>query len=66
MIQRFKSAGSAQKFLSIPADVSNTFNIQRHLTSAQTPRTLRAEATARVATRSQQLETFGSAGLSQT
>jgi transposase-like protein len=28
-MQRFKSAGSAQKFLSIHAAVYNTFNVQR-------------------------------------
>jgi len=43
-MQRFKSAGSAQKFLSTHAAVYNTFNIQRHLTSAQTKRVLRAAA----------------------
>jgi putative transposase len=43
-MQRFKSAGSAQKFLSTHAAVFNTFNVQRHLTSAQTHRTLRAAA----------------------
>ena len=43
-MQRFKSAGSAQKFLSSHAAVYNTFNVQRHLTSAQTHRTLRAAA----------------------
>jgi putative transposase len=42
--QRVKSAGSAQKFLSTHADVYNTFNVQRHLTSAQTHRVLRAAA----------------------
>ena len=41
-MQRFKSPGSAQKFLSTHAAVHNTFNVQRHLTSAQTHRTLRA------------------------
>ncbi len=43
-MQRFKSVGSAQKFLSSHAAVYNTFNVQRHLTSAQTHRTLRAVA----------------------
>jgi putative transposase len=43
-MQRFKSAGSAQRFLSSHAAVYNTFNVQRHLTSAQTHRTLRAAA----------------------
>ena len=44
MMQRFKSPGSAQKFLSTHAAVNNTFNVQRHLTSAQTHRTFRAAA----------------------
>jgi putative transposase len=39
-MQRFKSAGSAQKFLSTHAAVYNTFNVQRHLTPAQTHRVL--------------------------
>jgi transposase-like protein len=43
-MQRFKSAGSAQKFLSTHAAVYNTFNVQRHLTSAQTNRLLRTAA----------------------
>jgi len=43
-MQRFKSAGSAQKFLSTHAAVYNIFNVQRHLTSAQTHRELRAVA----------------------
>jgi transposase-like protein len=43
-MQRFKSTGSAQKFLSTHAAVYNIFNIQRHLTSAQTHHPLRAAA----------------------
>ena len=43
-MQRFKSAGSAQKFLSTHAAAYNTFNVQRHLTSAQSHRVLRAAA----------------------
>src|SRR5271154_3449566 len=43
-MQRFKSACSAQKFLSAHAAVYNTFNVQRHLTSAQSHRLLRAAA----------------------
>ena len=43
-MQRFKSTGSAQKFLSTHAVVYNTFNVQRHLTSAQAHRVLRAAA----------------------
>jgi hypothetical protein len=43
-MQRFKSAGSAQKFLSAYAAVYNTFNVQRHLASARTHRSFRAAA----------------------
>ena len=43
-MQRFKSPGSAQKFLSAHAAVYNIFNVQRHLVSAQTHRTFRAAA----------------------
>ena len=39
-MQRFKSAGSVQKFLSIHAAAYNTFNVQRHLTSARSHRAL--------------------------
>jgi putative transposase len=43
-MQGFKSAGSAQRFLSFHAAVYNTFNVQRHLTSARTHRAFRASA----------------------
>jgi transposase-like protein len=43
-MQRFKSARSAQRFLSMRAAVHNTFNLQRHLTSRSTLRIFRAEA----------------------
>ncbi|HJZ17955.1 MAG TPA: DDE-type integrase/transposase/recombinase, partial [Stellaceae bacterium] len=43
-IQRFKSARSAQRFLSMHAAVHNTFNLQRHLVSRSTLRIFRAEA----------------------
>jgi putative transposase len=44
--QRFKSRGSAQRFLAIHAAVHNTFNVQRHLIRRPTLRQLRAEAEA--------------------
>ena len=40
----FKSARSAQKFLSIHAAVYNIFNVRRHLTSARSHRAPRAAA----------------------
>ena len=43
-MQRFKSPGSAQRFLSVHAAVHNTFNTQRHLTSRKALRVLRGEA----------------------
>jgi len=43
-MQRFKSARSAQRFLSVHAAVHNTFNLQRHLVSRSTLRIFRAEA----------------------
>jgi putative transposase len=45
-MQRFKSARSAQRFVSIHAAVHNTFNLQRHLISRSTLRAFRAEAAA--------------------
>ena len=43
-IQRFKSARSAQRFLSTHAAVYNTFNVQRHLISRRTLRQFRNHA----------------------
>ena len=40
-MQRFKSARSAQRFLSTHATVYNTFNVQRHLISRKTLRQFR-------------------------
>jgi putative transposase len=40
---RFKSARSAQRFLSMHAVVHNTCNLQRHLVSRSTLRIFRAE-----------------------
>jgi putative transposase len=45
-MQRFKSAASAQRFLSVHAAVHNTFNLQRHLISRSTLRIFRSEAAA--------------------
>ena len=42
--QRFKSAGSAQRFLAMHAAVHNTFSLQRHLVSRRTLQLFRAEA----------------------
>jgi hypothetical protein len=43
-MQGFKSVGSAQRFLSTHAATYNTYNVQRHLTSARTHRAFRASA----------------------
>ena len=43
-MQRFKSARSAQRLLSMHAAVHNNFNLQRHLVSRSTLRIFRAEA----------------------
>ena len=43
-MQGFKSVGSVQRFLSVHAAAYNTFNLQRHLTSARTHRAFRASA----------------------
>src|SRR5258707_3375473 len=45
-LQRFKSPGSAQRFLSMHAAVHNTFNLQRHLVSRSTLRIFRSDAAA--------------------
>ena len=45
-VQRFKSAGSAQRFLRMHAAVYNTFNVQRHLISRRTLHSFRAAAMA--------------------
>src|SRR5262249_9125912 len=45
-MQRFKSAASAQRFLSVHAAGHNTFNLQRHLVSRSTLRIFRSEAAA--------------------
>lgn len=42
--QKFKSQGSAQRFLTAHAAVYNTFNLQQHLIRRSTLRTFRAEA----------------------
>ena len=43
-MKRFKSPGSAQRFLSIHAAVYDVFNVQRHLISRRTLRSFRAQA----------------------
>ena len=46
-MQRFKSAGSAQKFLSTHAAAYNIFNVQGHLMSAQSHGSIAPRATRR-------------------
>ena len=43
-MQRFKSQGQAERFVSTHSAIYNTFNLQRHLVSRKTMRTLRAAA----------------------
>jgi transposase-like protein len=45
-MQRFKSPGSAQRFLSAHAAAYNVFNIERHLVSRKTMKAFRTEAMA--------------------
>ncbi len=45
-MQRFKSPGSAQRFVSLPSAVYNTLNVQRHLISRRALRVLRVDAMA--------------------
>jgi transposase-like protein len=45
-MQRFKSQGQAQRFVSTHSAIYNTFNTQRHLVSRKTLRTFRAVAMA--------------------
>lgn len=45
-MQRFKSAGSGQRFLSMHAAFHNNFNLQRHLIYLSTLRVFRAKAAA--------------------
>ena len=43
-MRRFRSPGSAQRFVSLHSAVYNTFNLQRHPISRRTLRTFRSEA----------------------
>ena len=45
-MQRFKSQGQAQRFVSTHSAIYNIFNLQRHLISRKTLRTFRAAAAA--------------------
>ena len=42
--QKFKSQGSAQRFLSVHTPIYNLFNTQQHLISRKTLRTFRGRA----------------------
>jgi hypothetical protein len=55
-MQRFKSALSAQRFLSMHAAIHNTFNLQRHLVSRATLRIFQAEAATNDAMRPRQCD----------
>jgi len=48
-MQRFKSSGSAQKFLSVHSSIYNNFYLQRHLISRKTLRQFRIDAIESVA-----------------
>ena len=43
-MQRFRSSGTAQRFVSMHAAAHNIFNVQRHLIPRRTLRTFRAMA----------------------
>ena len=45
-MQRFKSPGSAQRFVSLHAAVNNTVNLRRHRIARRALRTFRAQAMA--------------------
>ncbi|MDE2597854.1 MAG: IS6 family transposase [Sphingomonadales bacterium] len=45
-MQRFKSQGQAQRFISTFGAIYNTFNLQRHLISRKALRTFRAATAA--------------------
>lgn len=53
-MQRFKSQGQAQRFISTHSSIYNTFNVERHLVSRNTMRTFRAAAMAEWLTASAQ------------
>lgn len=45
-MQRFRSPGSAQRFVAMHAAAYNTFNLQRHLVPRRNLRNVRAQAMA--------------------